>query len=73
MSLPIIQEDSIFVAIPVESTVPLIAPRKQSDVTTWDVEDGDRWAGLKHGGLCVLILGFLGYIIYLYVAVIYKN
>ena len=66
MPLPIIQEDTDYVAIPIETQD---VPRKVSNIAQYDVEANDRWAGLKHGGLCILMLGMLGFMIYLFIKV----
>lgn len=67
MNLSTIDENSEYVAIPIElNTKPPIPYRKESDDMLFDIEANDRWAGLKHGGICLLMLVVLGLAIYIY-------
>lgn len=64
MNLTSIDENTEYVAIPIET--PLVKNTPQTDNVVFDIEDDDRLAGLKHGGLCLLMLAILGVAIYIY-------
>lgn len=62
-----IEENAEFVAVPITPASLAEPLLDQSDIEyDADPERNDRYAGLKHACICILMLGLLPYLIYLF-------
>jgi hypothetical protein len=68
MNLSTIPEEPEYVAIPL-SPAPVLR-REPNNVESFDVEENDPHAGLKHGGICCVIVCVFPFFIYLFYKVI---
>ena len=70
MSLATIREetDTEYVAIPI-TPLPSVAPSVEDTtelVVNYDSEQNDKWAGFKHCCLCLIMIGLIPYLVYLF-------
>ncbi len=69
MSLATIREDTEteYVAIPI-TPLPSVAPSIEDtqELTNYDPERNDRWAGFKYCCLCLIMIGLVPYLAYLF-------